>query len=137
MDFNEIADYLNDLTIEPLIGQNELKDGAELKDAVELKDGAEVKINHVDLCDANDNYARNVAAILASAKHFEPEYIDTLVKVLKTGSIIEAFLPEDGKQYLNMDYGSDALLATMKFNVFAHLMYIEEVVSFYIFFDQC
>ena len=149
MDINEVADYLNSLTIQlPLNVRNQLKDGielndvAEVKDAVELKDGAEVKdaaevkVNHADLYDANDTYARNVAAILASSKHFEPDYIDTLVKILKTGSIVEDFLPEDGKLYLNMKYDNDPLLATMKFNVIAHLMYIEEVVSFYIFFDQ-
>ena len=78
----------------------------------------------------DDNYVHNVASILALSKHFEPEYIRTIESVLKNGNVmIEDFLPLHAKEYLNKDYGNDHLLAATKFDVYSHVMYIEEVVS--------
>jgi hypothetical protein len=77
---------------------------------------------------APDLYSSNVAAMLASAKNFGDSFLDVLEDIFaKNGTAItEEVLNSDMLRILAMNCENDCYLTTMKFDVFIHLMHIEE-----------
>uniref|UniRef100_A0A914XVM2 RNA helicase n=1 Tax=Panagrolaimus superbus TaxID=310955 RepID=A0A914XVM2_9BILA len=73
-------------------------------------------------------YNSNIAAMLASVKGFEDSYLDILEDICTKGdqTITEGDLTTDMLRILMIDYQNDCYTATMKFNIFIHLMHIEE-----------
>ena len=87
--------------------------------------------------DHNDSKWRkckNVAGAFCQIKEFDNRYAELFAELLFAGetNLSEEYLDQQIRMDLNLDYEDDCHLAMLKFDAFAHCMYLEESVSSWI-----